>query len=170
MLKMPLFLSNSCHFSVHKTEISKFLARMHMKYFQMGIFVIPGVCPIRKYGSQTIAFFLYFTASRGTVFQSCFNFDTSDDVISEGVFWQLLSSRTIETKLILISIGNIELYFFPIDIFFKGRMMCSSHFLYFLTKVVFRVIKSNQNWILSPWAEHHLQCNGNAHNFQEETG
>ena len=64
---MPLFLSNSCHFSVHKTEISKFLARIHMKYFRMGIFVIPGVCLIRKYWSQTTAFFLYFSASRGTM-------------------------------------------------------------------------------------------------------
>ena len=47
MLKMPLFLSNSCHFSVHKTEISKFLARIHMKYF-----------------------FLYFSAFRGTVLRA----------------------------------------------------------------------------------------------------
>ena len=38
-----------------------------MKYFQTGIFVIPGVCLIRKYGSQTTAFFLYFSASQGTV-------------------------------------------------------------------------------------------------------
>ena len=54
---MPLFLSNSCHFSVHKTEISKFLARILMEYFHMGIFVMPGVCLIRKYGSQTTAKF-----------------------------------------------------------------------------------------------------------------
>ena len=65
MLKMPLFLSNSCHFSVHKTEISKFLARIHMKYFQMGIFVIRGVCLIRKYGSQTTAFFSVFQCFSG---------------------------------------------------------------------------------------------------------
>ena len=70
---MPLFLSNSCHFSVHKTEISKFLARIHMKYFQMGIFVIPGICLIRKYWSQITAFFLYFSASRGTVSSACHN-------------------------------------------------------------------------------------------------
>ena len=56
MLKLSLFLSNSCH-SVHKSEISKFLARMHMKYFHMGISVILGVCLIRKYGSQITAFF-----------------------------------------------------------------------------------------------------------------
>ena len=30
-----------------------------MKYFHMGMFVILGVCLIRKYGSQTTAFFLY---------------------------------------------------------------------------------------------------------------
>ena len=65
---MPLFLSNSYHFSVHKTEISKFLARIHMKYFKMGVFVIPGVCLIRKSWSQTTAFFLYFSASRSTVY------------------------------------------------------------------------------------------------------
>ena len=38
-----------------------------MKYFEMGIFVIPGVCLIRKYGSQSTAIFLYFSASRRTV-------------------------------------------------------------------------------------------------------
>ena len=62
---MPLFLSNSCHFSVHKTEISKFLARIHMKYFQMGIFVITGVCLIIKYGSQTTTFFSVFQCFSG---------------------------------------------------------------------------------------------------------
>ena len=54
----------------HQSEISKFVTRTHMKYFHMGIFVIPGVCLIRKYGSQTTAFFLYFSASRGTVIMS----------------------------------------------------------------------------------------------------
>ena len=31
-----------------------------MKYFELGIFVIPGVCLIRKYVSQTQAFFYVF--------------------------------------------------------------------------------------------------------------
>ena len=33
----------------------------------MGIFVIPRVCLIRKYGSHNTAFFLYFSAPRGAV-------------------------------------------------------------------------------------------------------
>ena len=65
MLKIPLFLSNSCHFVVHKSEISKFLARIHMKYFQMGIFVIPVVCLIRKYGYRNTAFFSVFQSYSG---------------------------------------------------------------------------------------------------------
>ena len=36
-----------------------------MKYFQMGIFVIPGVCLIRKYGSQTTAFYSAFQCFSG---------------------------------------------------------------------------------------------------------
>ena len=36
-----------------------------MKYFQMGIFVIPGVCLIRKYWSQTTAFFSVFQCFSG---------------------------------------------------------------------------------------------------------
>ena len=34
----------------------------------MGIFVIPGICLIIIYGSQTTAFFLYFSASRGMIY------------------------------------------------------------------------------------------------------
>ena len=48
------------HLSVHKFEKSKFLARIHMEYFHLGIFVIPRVYLIRKYGSQTQAFFFSF--------------------------------------------------------------------------------------------------------------
>ena len=36
-----------------------------MKYFQMGIFVIPGVCLIRKYWSQTTAIFSVFQCFSG---------------------------------------------------------------------------------------------------------
>ena len=36
-----------------------------MKYFQMGIFVIPGACLIRKYGSQTTAFVSVFQCFSG---------------------------------------------------------------------------------------------------------
>ena len=36
-----------------------------MKYFQMGIFVIPVVCLIRKYWSQTTAFFSVFQCFSG---------------------------------------------------------------------------------------------------------
>ena len=45
------------HFSAHKFEKSKFLARIHIKYFYQGIFVTLRVCLIRKYGSQNTAFF-----------------------------------------------------------------------------------------------------------------
>ena len=36
-----------------------------MEYFHVGIFVILGVCLIRKYGSQTTAFFSIFQCSSG---------------------------------------------------------------------------------------------------------
>ena len=62
---------NICHFSVHKIEKSKFLAWIHMKYFHMDIFMITGISIIWKYWSQTTTFFLYFSASRGTVLASC---------------------------------------------------------------------------------------------------
>ena len=52
-------------FSVHKSEISKFIAWIHMEYFHVGIFVIPGVCLIRKYGSRKTAFFSVFQSSSG---------------------------------------------------------------------------------------------------------
>ena len=41
-----------------------------MEYFHVGIFVIPGVCLIRKYGSRNTAFFLYFSPPRGAVIGS----------------------------------------------------------------------------------------------------
>ena len=53
-------MSKQGHISVHKLEKSRFLARIHMEYFQMGIFVIPWVYLIRKYGSQTQVFFWFF--------------------------------------------------------------------------------------------------------------
>ena len=77
---MSPFRSNSCHFSVHKSEISQFLSRIHMKYFHMCIFVIPGACLIRKYGSQTTAFFSLFQCfsnSRGTVMTGVIFFSLS---------------------------------------------------------------------------------------------
>ena len=49
----------------HQSEISKFVTRTHMKYFHMGIFVIPGVCLIRKYGSQNTALFSVFQCFSG---------------------------------------------------------------------------------------------------------
>ena len=43
-----------------------------MEYFHMGIFVIPGVFLIKKYGSQTTAFFSIFqNISRGNVSDIC---------------------------------------------------------------------------------------------------
>ena len=39
-----------------------------MEYFHVGIFVIPGVCLIRKEGSRNTALFLYFSTSRGAVY------------------------------------------------------------------------------------------------------
>ena len=67
---MPLFRSNSDHFSVHKSsEMSRFLARILMKYFHMGILVIPGLCLIRKY---FFSVFLYFSVSRVTVWSIWF--------------------------------------------------------------------------------------------------
>ena len=72
MLKMAIFLANFCPFLVHKLEKSKFLARIHMKYFHLGIFVIPRVYLIRKYGYQTQAFFFvfhrFFDTVKGKVF------------------------------------------------------------------------------------------------------
>ena len=53
------------HFSVHKTEKSKFLCWIHIEYFHLGIFVIPWVCLIRKYGSQNLALFSVFQCFSG---------------------------------------------------------------------------------------------------------
>ena len=44
---------------INKSENSKFLAWIHMEYFHVGIFVIPRLCPIRKYGSRNTAFFFW---------------------------------------------------------------------------------------------------------------
>ena len=63
--KSLLFMSNIGPF--FSTENSKFLSWIHIKYFHLGIYVTPRACLIRKYGSQSWAFFLYFNASRGTV-------------------------------------------------------------------------------------------------------
>ena len=60
MLKMAIFQANFWHFLVHKFKKCKFLARIHMEYFHMGIFVTPRVYLIRKYGCQTQAFFFVF--------------------------------------------------------------------------------------------------------------
>ena len=65
VLKKPLFSQIWGHFSVHKSEILKFLAWIHMEYFYVGIFEIPGVCLIWKYGSQTTAFFSVFQCFSG---------------------------------------------------------------------------------------------------------
>ena len=65
VLKKPLFSQIWGHFSVHKSEISKFLARIHMEYFHVAFFVIPRVCLIIKYGSQSTAFFYVFQCSSG---------------------------------------------------------------------------------------------------------
>ena len=65
VLKKPLFSQIWGHFSVHKSEISKFLARIHMEYFHVAIFVISRVCLIRKYGSQSTAFFSVFHCFSG---------------------------------------------------------------------------------------------------------
>ena len=65
VLKKPLFSPIWGHISVHKSEKSKFLAWIHMKYFHVGIFVIPRVCLIRKYGSWNTAFFSVFQCSSG---------------------------------------------------------------------------------------------------------
>ena len=58
MLKIPLFLSNSCHLSVHKSEISKFLVRIHMKYFYRPVetgmrlsLTLPSLTPAQLYKS-----------------------------------------------------------------------------------------------------------------------
>ena len=58
--KYLFFLSNLGQFSVHRFEKSNFLARIWIKYFHMGIFVILGVYLIKKYGCQTQAFFSVF--------------------------------------------------------------------------------------------------------------
>ena len=63
--KKPLFSPIWGRFSVHKSEKSKFLAWIHMEYFHVGIFVISGVCLIRKYGSRNTAFFSVFQCSLG---------------------------------------------------------------------------------------------------------
>ena len=47
-------------FSVHKFEKTNFLARIWMKYFHMGIFVILRVYLVKQYGCQTQAFFSVF--------------------------------------------------------------------------------------------------------------
>ena len=56
VLKRPLFSPIWGHFSVHESEISKFLPWIHMEYFHLGIFVIPGVCLTKKYECKTTAF------------------------------------------------------------------------------------------------------------------
>ena len=60
-------MSKLGHFSVHELEKSKFLARIHMEYFHLGIFVMPWVYLIRKYGSRTQAFFFVFHGFFDTV-------------------------------------------------------------------------------------------------------
>ena len=61
VLKKSLFSQIWGHFSVHKSEKSKFLARIHMKYFHMAISVILRVYLIRKYGcAKPRHFYSYF--------------------------------------------------------------------------------------------------------------
>ena len=63
VIKSPpaLLGSKLGHFSVHKFEKSKFLARIHMKYFHMAISVILRVYLIRKYGcAKPKHFYSYF--------------------------------------------------------------------------------------------------------------
>ena len=58
--KRLFFISNLGQFSEHKFEKSNFLARIWIKYFHIGIFVILGVFLINKYGCQPQAFFSVF--------------------------------------------------------------------------------------------------------------
>ena len=121
--KKPLFSPIWGHFSVHKSEKSKFLAWIHMEYFHLGIFVIPRVCLIRKYGSLNTAYFsvdLCFSGCRAYTLKkfrsiSILPFDFIEQMSSLRVVWKLLQpNRPIfrDTVSLLNMFGNHQIVTF----------------------------------------------------------
>ena len=105
--KMLLFLSNFHNFLVHKMGKSRFLARTHMEYFHLGIFVIPKVYLIRKYGFQTPEFFnnFFYTELRLIQEQKNAGFSNSYKNRTKNNFKQFVRTVRTSRKTIQARIG-----------------------------------------------------------------